>query len=389
MRTMNRIVSRRAEAEVRNLLRQFPAVAILGPRQTGKTTLATRLLQSEPRSVRLDLELPSDLARLSDPESYLRSHASDLVCIDEIQRVPDLFPVLRALIDKERRPGRFLVLGSASADLLRQSSETLAGRIAHTYLTPFQAQEVEGEIDRHDHWLRGGFPLSLLAESDEASYRWREQFVTTYLERDLPSLGIDLTRSAIGRLWTMIASGSGSLLNRAKFADPIGVSANTIQRYLDILESTFMIRVLRPAYANTKKRLIASPKVYIRDSGLLHVLSMLGTWDALYGSHLVGPSWESYAIEQIVSALPGWRAGFYRTADGAEIDLVLEGTKTIAIEMKAAVAPRVSRGFHLASDDVHADEKYIVAPLPTPDPYPIGNNTIVTTPELLVRELQA
>lgn len=386
-RAMSHEYPRHAETEVRTLLREFPVVAILGPRQAGKTTLANRILRGFPASIHLDLELPSDLRKLGDAESYLRLHQDELVCLDEVQRAPEIFPLIRALIDHDRRPARFLLLGSASREVLRQSTESLAGRIAYVYLSPFTAIEVPQTVDTQTHWMRGGFPPSLFASSDDASYRWREQFVRTYLDRDIPALGLDLTRAAVERLWTMLAAGSGSLLNRTKLADPIGVSTRTIQRYIDILEATFMVRVLRQYHANTKKRLVTSPKVYVRDSGILHALARIRTWDDLYGSPLIGASWESYAIEQLLTALPRWEASFYRTADGAEIDLVLYGDRTVAIEMKSSSAPRVSRGFHIAAKDVEAAEKYVVAPLAEPDTYPIAGNTLVTTPDLLVRRL--
>ncbi len=268
-------------------LQHFPVVAILGPRQSGKSTLAREILKLYEHTVRLDLELPSDLNRMREPELYLRENARRLVCLDEIQRAPGLFPVIRALVDEDRRPGRFLLLGSASPELLRQSSETLAGRIAYIELSPFSAEEVSveevGGQSQTALWSRGGFPLSFLAPSDEDSLVWRQQFVRTFLEGDLPAMGIDLTTTAVQRLWQMLASSSGALLNRAKLADPVGVSPQSISRYIGVLEATFMIRVLRPYLRNTKKRLLKSPKVYVRDTGLLHALLDIPSLSALLG----------------------------------------------------------------------------------------------------------
>jgi predicted AAA+ superfamily ATPase len=381
---MVEFLPRRVEATARQYLTQFPVVAIVGPRQSGKSTLARQILAAVDASLRLDLELPSDINRLRDPEAFLRSNAGVLVCLDEVQRVPDIFPVVRALVDEDRRPGRFLMLGSASPHLLRQSTETLAGRIAYIDLTPFGLDEV-GPDHLQTHWMRGGFPESFLAPSDEASLVWRQQFVRTFVEGDLPALGIDLTTSAVSRLWQMLASGSGSLLNRTKLADPVGVSPQTIARYIDILEATFMIGVLRPRLPNTKKRLVRAPKLYVRDTGLLHALLGIETFNNLYGHMAIGASWESYVVEQLRAGLPDWNASFYRTSGGAEIDLVLErGGRRIAVEAKSSSAPRVSRGFYEAAEDIGATDRFVVAPLSRPDGYPIGRETVVCSPDWLL-----
>ncbi|MDA3950647.1 MAG: ATP-binding protein [Spirochaeta sp.] len=381
-------IPRRIESSLLSLLGQFPVVAIVGPRQAGKSTLAHRILPRIGTALYLDLELPSDLAKLRDPEAYLTLHAGETVCIDEVQRMPDIFPLLRALVDRDRRPHRYLVLGSASSGLLRQSGESLAGRIAYSELQPFTIDEVAEHGNATEHWLRGGFPDSFLAEDDAASYRWREQFVRTFLERDIPALGIDVATATMERLWTMLAASNGSTLNRARFADPIGVSPQTVARYIDILESTFMVRVLRPFFRNTKKRLVRTPKIYLRDSGLLHTLLRVRTWDELYGHPAIGASWEAYALEQILGSLPGWNASFYRSTGGAEIDLVLDrGTRTVAVEFKATSSPRVTKGFYLAADDIQANERYIVAPLAVPDLIPFGGGAILCRPENVVERL--
>jgi len=381
---------RRVEGYLLELMDQFPVVAIVGPRQAGKSTLARRIMARMTAGLYLDLELPSDLAKLRDPEAYLSMNAAATVCIDEVQRFPDLFPLLRALVDRDRRPGRFLVLGSASPDLLHQSSESLAGRIAYVELQPFSYDEVASHGELMQHWLRGGFPESFLAADEAASYRWREQFVRTFLDRDLPALGIDVGKPALERFWTMVAASNGSLLNKAKFADPIGVSPQTITRYIDILEATFMARLLRPFFSNTKKRLVRSPKIYLRDSGLLHTLLGLRSWDALFGHPAIGASWEAYAIEQILGVLSEWQGSFYRSSGGAEIDLVLQrGGHTVAVELKSTRSPRVSKGFYQAADDIRADERYIVAPLPKPELVPYGNGAVLCRPESLIRRLSA
>jgi uncharacterized protein len=360
----------------------------VGPRQAGKSTLARRILPQMKAGLYLDLELPSDLAKLRDPEAYLSMNAAATVCIDEVQRYPDLFPLLRALVDRDRRPGRFLVLGSASPDLLHQSSESLAGRIAYIDLQPFSYDEVAAYGELAQHWLRGGFPESFLAIDDAASYRWREQFVRTFLDRDLPALGIDVGKAALGRLWTMVAASNGSLLNKAKFAEPIGVSPQTITRYIDILESTLMGRLLRPFFHNTKKRLVRSPKMYVRDSGLVHALLGLRSWDELFGHPAIGASWEAYALEQILSVLREWEGSFYRSSGGAEIDLVLQrGKRTVAVEFKSNSSPRVSKGFYQAAEDIQADERYIVAPLSQPELIPYGHGTVLCRPESLIQQL--
>ncbi len=386
---MHRFIEREARETVTDRLRQFPVVAILGPRQCGKSTLARTVLSEYPQSVLLDLELPSDLAKLTEPELFLRANMNQLVCLDEIQRTPDLFPVIRALVDEDPRPGRFLILGSASPSLLRQSTETLAGRIAFVDLSPLTLTEV-GAADLQTIWMRGGFPRSYLAATEEQSAIWCQQFVRTFLEGDLPAMGIDLSTPAVRRLWQMLASGSGSILNRSKLADPVGVSPQSISRYIGILEATFMVRVLRPYFANVKKRLVKSPKVYVRDSGLLHSLLGITSTPQLVGNISVGASWESFAVEQMCSALPGWTPSFYRTGGGAELDLILERSdQRIAVEAKASTAPRVGRGFHDAAEDISATRKYVVAPLLHPGSYPGPRDTIIASPDRVIADLRA
>jgi len=348
-------------------------VALLGPRQAGKTTLATLLAGEHPeRAVYLDLELPSDRAKLADPELYLAAHENKLVILDEIHRSPGIFQVLRAVIDRRRRKGikagEFLVLGSASVDLLQQSSETLAGRIAYLELTPFLAPEVARQNGSASErlWVRGGFPESFLASSDAASLDWRQAFIQTYLERDIPMLGPRIPAETLNRFWQMLAHGQGQLFHAAPLAAGLGVSGHTVARYLDVLTDLLLVRRLQPWAGNLKKRLVRSPKVYVRDSGLVHALLGIRDREELLGHPVAGPSWEGFVLESLVSlAPPRTGAWFYRTSAGAEIDLLLElaGGHRHAVEIKRSVGdPRPSQGFHLACDDLKVRGRWVVYP---------------------------
>lgn len=368
---MSPLIARSAQPQVEALLRQFPAVALLGPRQSGKTTLAQATARARGRvAVYLDLEMPSDLARLADPEHYLASQEGALVILDEIHRVPGLFQVLRGLIDrgrkKGRRVGRFLLLGSASIDLLRQSSETLAGRIAYTELTPLLERELPPQRAKGDSlWVRGGFPDSFLAANDAASFEWRQAFIRTYLQRDIPQLGPRIPAETLRRFWTMLAHEQGQLVNHARIAAGLAVSGQTVTRYLDLLTDLLLVRQLRPWSRNVGKRLVRSPKVYVRDSGVVHALLGLRRRDDVLSHPVAGPSWEGYAIENLCAAAPrGTEAWFYRTSAGAEIDLVLQlpGARVFAIEIKRSLAPDRSKGFDIGSDDVGATHRYVVYP---------------------------
>jgi uncharacterized protein len=342
-------------------LRLFPAVALLGPRQAGKTTLAQIVAERIP-NVYLDLERPADRMRLSDPEDFLAAHRDKLVILDEVQRAPDLFQSLRGLIDRDRRPGRFLLLGSASMDLLRQSGESLAGRIAYIELRPFTAIEV-GTEQADMLWIRGGFPNSFLATNDADSATWRQNFIRTYLERDIPQLGPRIPAETLRRLWTMLAHSQGGLLNAAELARGLAIDGKTVARYLDLLVDLLLVRRLPPYHANVGKRLVKSPRVYVRDSGVLHALLDLGDFDAVLGHPVVGGSWEGHVIESLTAAAPeSTRASFYRTAAGAEIDLVLElpGGRTWAIEVKRGLAPTLEKGFHHARQDVAPERSFVV-----------------------------
>ena len=383
---MKTYLDRTLASEIELRLGQFPVVAILGPRQCGKSTLAKRIIGARDDSVYLDLEIPSDLNRLSDAEAFLRSNSNRLICVDEVQRRPDLFPVVRGICDITGRAGQILVLGSASPELLRQTSESLAGRIVYLDLTPFLISET-GPESMAQHWLRGGFPDSFLAVSDDASLVWRRNFIRTYLEQDIPSLGFNITTQTIQRLWSMLAHSSGQVLNMAKLAGSLDVSSPTVKTYIGILEKTYMVRVLQPLHTNLKKRLVKSPKVYLRDSGILHALLDIDSMNALFGHPVYGGSWESYALEQVCASTPTWRSFFYRTEKGAEIDLVLEkGNRRIACEFKASSAPKVTRGFHQALKDLDISKAFVVAPLPDEKSYPLGDGITVTSVTNVISE---
>lgn len=362
-----------AVAALTQALSESPAVALLGPRQVGKTTLALMLGEQRPAAadgeapfVYLDLESPADRAKLQDAELYLGQQANRLVILDEIQRLPELFQPLRGLIDAGRRHGRangrFLLLGSASLELQRQSSESLAGRLAQVELAPLHAGELPGEqLDRL--WLRGGFPLSLLARSDAASLRWRQDFIRTYLERDIPQLGPRIAAETLRRFWTMLAHQQGGLLNAAQLARGLGVDGKTAAAYLDLLCDLLLVRRLPPWHSNAGKRLVKSPKVYVRDSGLVHALLGLGQQDALLGHPVAGGSWEGFVIESLLACAPiGTQAHFYRSAMGAEIDLLLQRPDGAlwAVEIKRSLAPRLERGFHQSRADLHPARSFVV-----------------------------
>lgn len=359
------MIERRIYGELLDAIENSPAVALLGPRQVGKTTLALEMANARP-SLYLDLESPSDRAKLSDPERYLAEHEDELVILDEVHRTPELFQSLRGLVDRGRRRGKraglFLLLGSASMDLLKQSGESLAGRIAYLELSPFAALEVE--VARMDRlWLRGGFPPSFLAGSDAASLKWRQDFIRTYLERDIPQFGPRIPAETLRRFWTMLAHGQASLLNAATLARGLGVDGKTVARYLDLLVDLLLVRRLPAWHRNAGKRLVRSPKVMVRDTGLVHALLGITDKEQLLGHPVVGPSWESFVTESLIGGAPaGTEASFYRTAAGAEIDLILTlpGGDLWAIEIKHSSAPALEKGFHSACADLNPDRKFVV-----------------------------
>ena len=359
------MIGRRTLQTVLRRLDQFPAVALLGPRQVGKTTLA-EAVGAERESVYLDLETGSARERLFDASDYLAAHEDKLVILDEVQAMPELFRELRGLIDRGRRRGRrtnrFLILGSASMDLLRQSSESLAGRLAYVELEPLDVLEVPRD-DRDNLWLRGGFPDSFLAADDAASALWRDNFIKTYLERDIPQLGPRIPAETLRRFWTMLAHIQGQLLNAAQLALALAVDGKTIARYLDLMVDLLLVRRLQPYHANVRKRLVRSPKVYVRDSGLVHTLLGLDDREAVLGHPVAGGSWEGFVMGNILRAAPERTlASFYRTAAGAEIDLLLEmpNQELWAIEIKRGLAPKLERGFHQAREDLKPDRCFVV-----------------------------
>ncbi len=361
------MLDRRIEALVARRLTQSPAVVLLGPRQVGKTTLALAIAARAPGALVLDMERESDRAALARPELFLPLHRDRLVVVDEVQHLPGLFTALRPEIDADRRPGRFLLLGSASADLLRQSGESLAGRVAYVEMVPILAAEVAPDLATLQRlWLRGGYPLSFLAADDEASNAWRQDFIRTFLQRDLPAMGVRVPAETLRRFWTMLAHLQGQLQNASQLGQSLGgVSHVTAGRYLDTLVDTLMVRRLPPHLANVGKRLVKSPKVYVRDSGLLHALLGLADVRDLQGHPVAGASWEGFVVEQMAAALPVQaQLGFYRTAAGAEIDLVVEHrSRKIGIEIKFSSAPKPARGFWQALQDLAIGQAFVVAPV--------------------------
>ena len=351
-----------------------PAVVLLGPRQVGKTTLARQIAASYPGAISLDLQLAGDREKLVEGSGFLQAHRDQLVVLDEVQYVPQVFAQLRPEIDARRKPGRFLLLGSASGRLLRQSSESLAGRASYLELTPLQVNEVIVSdaskpldlLTLQKLWLRGGFPVSYTAPTDALSYSWRTDFVATFLNRDIRELGVNVPAQTLHRFWRMTAHLHGALFNASNLAASLGgISHTTVARYLDSLVDTMMLRRLEPHFVNIGKRLVKAPKVYVRDSGLLHALLNVPDVNSLIGHPMAGPSWEGFIVEQICALLPkGADVGFYRTTAGAELDLVVElGSKKYGFEIKFSSAPKVSRGFWLACQDIGVDHAYVVAPV--------------------------
>ena len=388
------MIPRQLLPKVDQLLSRHPTVAILGPRQVGKTTLALSLAETRD-AVYLDLEAPSDLAKLEEAELYLAGHEDKLVILDEIQHVAGLFGTLRGLIDEGRRSGRgngrFLVLGSASPDLLRQSAETLAGRIVYVELAPLNGLEVDPTVKAQEKlWLRGGFPESFLAEDDATSLEWRRAFVRTYLERDVPQLGPRIPAETLRRFWTMLAHEQGATLNASKLGGGLGVKGQTVTRYLDLLVDLLLVRRLPSWVSNVGKRMVRSPKVYVRDSGIVHALLGIADHEALLGHPVVGASWEGMAVETLIAAAPpGAEPFFYRSSGGAEVDLVirLADQSCIAFEIKRSLRPTPDRGFHHACEDLKPEQQMLV--YPGVERYPLSDTLDALNLVDAARELQS
>lgn len=375
--------------QLKKYLTVFPAVAILGPRQCGKSTLIKSLDQHFDGLLYLDMQKESDLNKLSEPEIFFASNADKIICLDKIQLVTKLFSVLRNAIDSNRINGKFILLGSASQELLQHTSESLAGRIGMLHLSPFLINELNylESFNLHKFWLRGGFPNSYLADNDENSAIWLENYIRTYIERDIPQLGFQIPALQLRRLLTMCAHNQGQQLNLSKLAESLGLTHPTIRRYIDLLEQTFIVRTIPPFEINIKKRLVKSPKVFVRDSGILHQLLAIPNFNSLLGNPVFGSSWEGMVIENIIVNMPSWDYFFYRTATGDEIDLLLKkGNQVIAIECKASDAPKVTKGFYRSLEVVKPNRTYIIAP--TNDTYQLQENiTVIGLENFLKLEL--
>ncbi|GMQ25148.1 ATP-binding protein [Algoriphagus sp. oki45] len=382
------MIHRTLENKLIQGLKSMPVVVILGPRQVGKTTLALEFakpLLDKPVHY-LDLELDSDLAKLDDPESYLRQFENQLLVIDEVQRKPDLFRIIRGLVDIRKRAGEkaghFLLLGSASKELLQQSSETLAGRIRYLELTPFTANELHQNdplgFSLEKLWFRGGFPDSYLAESDQESWNWRQDFITTYVEKDIPLFGPQVPATRMKRFWTMLAHFHGQQANLSNIGKSLDVSHTTVKTYLDTLQDFFMVRQVQPWSGNIKKRLVKTPKIFIRDTGLLHGLLSIYNFDQLLGHPIIGASWEGFVVENILNTISStWTPRYYRSSNQAEIDLILErnNQEVWAIEVKRSSAPSLSAGFHNACEDIGATKKWVI--YSGKERFPVKNETEV------------
>ena len=378
---------RNLEKEIIKSLKNNPVTAIIGPRQCGKSTLAKYLLDDWEKKLYLDLERPSDMNKLEDPEWFLESQKEKLICLDEIQRKPHLFAVLRSLIDQDRRPGMYLVLGSAGRDLLRQSSESLAGRIAYKHLSPFLWNEISHLTSLENYLSRGGFPPALLAGTDQASYEWRQDFITTFLERDLMQFS-GFSAVTMRRLWQMLAHSNGHTINYSSLAGSLGVSHTTIKNYVDLMEGAFMLLQIRPYIANTKKRLVKSPRIYLTDTGMINALLQLKDFDQVAGHPGFGTLWETLVINNLVNHFPALDFSFYRTNHGSEIDLVVSNAKIkIAIECKASLSPQLSKQNYSAISDIDPFKTFVVIPS-SASSYPLKKNIDVHSLDTVINKLQ-
>ncbi len=379
------LLNRLKEREIRKYLKHFPAVGITGPRQCGKSTLAKEIIRSYKKAMYLDLENPEDRAKLTDPSLFLSQNQGKLICFDEVQFMPELFMILRSVIDRNKKNGQFLLLGSASPELLKQSSETLAGRIVYTELSPF------GLIETHELpktslqklWVRGGFPMSFLAKQENISFVWRKNFVRTFLERDLSAFGVGIAPENMRRFWMMCAHLHGQALNLSSLGNSLGITHTTVKHYVDVMVNTYMLRKIEPYYANIDKRLKKSSKIYLADSGLLHTLLNISSLNDLLSHPVAGFSWEGFVLSQLMSHLPDWEFYYATTADQAEIDFVIKkGKRLVAIECKLSKAPRVTKGFYYLLADLKIKEAFVVCPVE--EGFSISKETrVVSISELL------
>jgi predicted AAA+ superfamily ATPase len=375
---MQKYIQRNAESTVEQYLTIFPAVVILGARQCGKSTLIKKMAEKMKSFLYLDLQDINDLNKLSEPTLFFEANKEATICLDEIQLLPQLFSVLRSEIDRNRVNGRFILLGSASRDLVQKTSESLAGRVGFIELTPFSVTELQSDIyQMNTHWYRGGFPESYLADSDNHAMIWVENFIRTFVERDIPQLGFQIPALQLRRFLMLCAHNHGQLFNASRFGAALNLTHPTTKRYADLFEQTFLMRSLKPFDRNIKKRLVKSPKLYIRDSGILHRLLQIPDFNGLMGNLIFGLSWEGFVIENIISEFPDFSYYFYRTSSGNEIDLVIETpSKRLAVECKASAAPQLTKGNWDAIEDVQPDKSFIIAPVSST--YPIKENVHVT-----------
>ena len=360
---MHNLIDREITETVKTRLKHYPAVALLGARQAGKSTLAGMVIEGIEKAIHLDLERPSDLNKLTDPEAFFSQFSDHMICLDEIQRTPEIFPVLRGVIDRHRRNGQFLILGSASRDLIRQSSESLAGRISYIEITPFTHREA-AFTDPATHWLQGGYPRSLLAENTAASVQWREDYIRTFLERDIPQLGFRIPANSIGRFWRMLAHSHGQVLNASKLAGSMGVSSHTIRKYIDLLEQTFMVRTLSPFSGNVKKTPDKIAKSLCAGHGdTARTLEHRDNGGTFCAPDFTAHPMKGMSSKAFLARLPRWQAFYFRTSNGAEIDLILvKGMKKIAVEIKASTSPKVSKSFWNSIEAIAPDQTVVDCP---------------------------
>lgn len=379
-------ISRLIEKPLQEYIEFFPVTAVLGPRQCGKSTLIKEFTKRDDSSIHLDLQLESDRQKLINPEQYFTYNQDKQICLDEIQRVPEIFSSLRSTVDENRTAGRFIILGSASRELIRQSSESLAGRIGYLELSPFIYPEIKEYQSFNDLWVQGGFPDSFLSTL-KMSRNWRNNFIRTFLERDIPRIGFSLPADSIGRLWRMLAHNHGQILSLSNLGRSLGTSHTTVRNYIDLLNQTFMTRELKPLESNLGKRLVKSSKLYIRDSGILHSLLNISDFNELVSHPVFGFSWEGFMIDNICTYLNEFEAFFYKTAQGSELDLILvKGPVKIAFELKVSDAPKPTKGFWTAINDINPDVTYVVSPLA--DKYPIAEKVWGIGVQNLFQELE-